>query len=120
MHSVVSTLFAGSHITFHKVCSGCGSASRICRCAKLRSERRLLTVPEIIKSGIGRYLRTDLYERQGLKVINNTPEEITALAVDRGVSASTQNQALAALVFLYREVLQIDLPLLDPLLLSVT
>jgi integron integrase len=38
---------------------------------------------------------------------------LTHLAVDRNVAASTQNQALAALLFLYREVLQIDLPWLD-------
>lgn len=42
------------------------------------------------------------------------PEHVTAflsdLAVRRGVGASTQNQALAALVFLYREVLGRDLP----------
>jgi integron integrase len=31
---------------------------------------------------------------------------LSALAQDRGVSASTQNQALAALVFMYREVLR--------------
>jgi integron integrase len=35
---------------------------------------------------------------------------LTWLAVERDVSASTQNQALCALLFLYREVLQIDLP----------
>lgn len=35
------------------------------------------------------------------------------LATDRNVAASTQNQALAALLFLYREVLQIDLPDVD-------
>ena len=35
---------------------------------------------------------------------------LTHLAVEKTVSASTQNQALAALLFLYREVLQIDLP----------
>ena len=33
---------------------------------------------------------------------------LTALAVDRQVSASTQNQALAALLFLYKEVLGCD------------
>lgn len=38
---------------------------------------------------------------------------LSALAVDRQVSASTQNQALAALLFLYREVLDRDLPWLD-------
>jgi len=33
---------------------------------------------------------------------------LTYLAVERNVSASTQNQALCALVFLYRKVLNID------------
>jgi len=35
---------------------------------------------------------------------------LTSLAVDRRVSASTQNQALAALLFLYGSVLELDLP----------
>lgn len=35
---------------------------------------------------------------------------LTDLAVRRDVSASTQNQALAALLFLYKEVLGLDLP----------
>ena len=42
----------------------------------------------------------------------NTPEIeafLTDLAVNRTVSASTQNQAFAALLFLYREVLHIEL-----------
>jgi integron integrase len=38
---------------------------------------------------------------------------LSHLATARQVSASTQNQALAALLFLYREVLDIDLPWLD-------
>lgn len=38
---------------------------------------------------------------------------LSALAVDGHVSASTQNQALHALLFLYREVLAVDLPWLD-------
>jgi integron integrase len=38
---------------------------------------------------------------------------LTHLAVDRQVSASTQNQALAALLFLYQKVLQVELPWLD-------
>lgn len=38
---------------------------------------------------------------------------LSGLATERGVSASTQNQALAALLFLYREVLDRDLPWLD-------
>ena len=35
---------------------------------------------------------------------------LSHLAVERNVSASTQNQARAALVFLYRDVLQRDVP----------
>ena len=35
---------------------------------------------------------------------------LTHLAVARNVSASTQNQAKAAILFLYKEVLQQDLP----------
>jgi integrase len=38
---------------------------------------------------------------------------LSALAVDGNVAASTQNQALSALLFLYREVLELDLPWLD-------
>jgi len=34
---------------------------------------------------------------------------LTHLAVDENVAASTQNQALSAILFLYREVLQVDL-----------
>jgi len=38
---------------------------------------------------------------------------LTYLATTRHVSSSTQNQALSAILFLYREVLAIDLPWLD-------
>ncbi|RMG44322.1 MAG: integron integrase [Acidobacteria bacterium] len=45
------------------------------------------------------------------------PPEVVAflnwLAVERGVASATQNQALAALVFLYRRVLGLDLPWFD-------
>ncbi len=37
-------------------------------------------------------------------------EFLTSLAVDHHVSPSTQNQALSALLFLYRHVLKLDLP----------
>jgi integron integrase len=40
---------------------------------------------------------------------------LTWLAVERHVAASTQNQALAAMLFLYRSVLVIELPWLDEL-----
>jgi hypothetical protein len=38
---------------------------------------------------------------------------LTDLAVNGRVSASTQNQALAAILFLYRHVLEIELPWID-------
>ncbi|MFT5372727.1 MAG: integron integrase [Lysobacterales bacterium] len=38
---------------------------------------------------------------------------LTYLAVNRGVSPSTQNQALQALLYLYKVVLELDLPWLD-------
>ena len=38
---------------------------------------------------------------------------LTALAVEGQVAASTQNQALSALLFLYRQVLEVELPWLD-------
>ncbi len=38
---------------------------------------------------------------------------LTHLAVDREVAAATQNQAQSALLFLYREILGIELPWLD-------
>src|SRR5690242_796537 len=45
------------------------------------------------------------------------PEAMTCflshLAIERRVSASTQNQALSALLFLYRRVLGVELPWLD-------
>jgi integron integrase len=38
---------------------------------------------------------------------------LSSLAVERNVAASTQNQALSALLFLYRQVLEQELPWLD-------
>ncbi len=48
----------------------------------LRSERRFLTFPEIIRSGTGRLMRTEQYEQRGLEVVNNTPEDIMAVALE--------------------------------------
>jgi len=43
---------------------------------------------------------------------------LTALAVRERVAASTQNQALNALLFLYRETLGVELPWLDDVVLA--
>lgn len=45
---------------------------------------------------------------------------LTHLAAERHVSASTQNQAKAALLFLYKEVLSVDLPWLDDVVTAKT
>jgi len=44
---------------------------------------------------------------------NEIKQYLTYLAVERKVSASTQNQAFNALLFLYKKVLEIDLPKIE-------
>ena len=51
----------------------------------LRKESRLLTLRETFVSGLGRRLENfalEWYDRLGIDVIDNTPEEITAVAVE--------------------------------------
>lgn len=48
----------------------------------LLEEGRLLTFREILDSGIGRFLSSEQYEQLGIEVIENEPEEITALVVE--------------------------------------
>ncbi len=48
----------------------------------LREEHRFLTFGEILDSGVGRFLRSEQYEQIGVEVVENEPEEITALAVE--------------------------------------
>ncbi len=48
----------------------------------LREEGRFLTFRERIEGEIGRFIRTDQYEQRGIEVIENTPEEITALVIE--------------------------------------
>ena len=45
---------------------------------------------------------------------------LSDLAIQRNVAASTQNQALSALLFLYREVLEQELPWLDDIVRAKT
>ena len=48
----------------------------------LRQESRWLTFPEILRSDIGTFGTTQEYENSGIDVVENTPEEITAVAVE--------------------------------------
>jgi hypothetical protein len=56
------------------------------------------------------FTASGIHERWGLAQVEAF---LTDLAVQGHVSASTQNQALSALLFLYKEVLAVDLPWLD-------
>tara|TARA_B100000941_G_C28505696_1_gene557149 strand:+ start:1036 stop:2307 length:1272 start_codon:yes stop_codon:yes gene_type:complete len=42
----------------------------------LKSEKRLMKIKEIISSGAGRFDRKNQYEKKGIELIDNTPEEI--------------------------------------------
>lgn len=48
----------------------------------LRKERRFMSFREILNSGAGRFLEKREYNRLGIEVIENSPEEITALAIE--------------------------------------
>ena len=51
---------------------------------------------------------TRAQQRQDLNDISRIEKYLTHLAVERNVSATTQNQAFYAVLFLYREVLRVD------------
>jgi putative glycosyltransferase (TIGR04372 family) len=48
----------------------------------LRKDHRYMTFLEILKSGAGRFLTTQQFEESGIELIENTPEEIAALALE--------------------------------------
>ena len=48
----------------------------------LREKRRFMTFRETLEAGAGRYFHSEDYERLGIEPVENTPEEITALAVE--------------------------------------
>lgn len=48
----------------------------------LRSEHRFMTFREIIDSGAGRFMYTQQFEQCGIELVENTPEEIAALAIE--------------------------------------
>ena len=82
----------------------------------LRRDRRSLRTEEAYLQWIRRFI---LFhgkrhpQEMGAEEINAF---LTHLAVRQRVSASTQNQALAALLFLYRHVLKLELPPLESFL----
>ncbi|MGH8355320.1 MAG: integron integrase [Pseudomonas sp.] len=62
---------------------------------------------------VKRYIRFHKYRHPAEMGAAEIEAFLTDLAVRRNVAGSTQNQALAALLFLYKEVLKIELPWLE-------
>lgn len=62
---------------------------------------------------VKRYIRFHRYRHPAEMGAPEIEAFLTHLAVNRQVAAATQNQALAALLFLYKEVLEVDLPWLE-------
>ncbi|WP_394239011.1 integron integrase [Pseudomonas anguilliseptica] len=62
---------------------------------------------------VKRYIRFHRYRHPAEIGAAEIEAFLTHLAVARNVSGSTQNQALAALLFLYKQVLDVQLPWLD-------
>jgi putative glycosyltransferase (TIGR04372 family) len=48
----------------------------------LCAEHRFMTFEEIFKSGAGRFLRSEQFEKMDIELIDNTPEEIAALGIE--------------------------------------
>jgi len=48
----------------------------------IKAERRYMTLREIIEFGAGRFARTEQYEKHGIEVIENTPEEIRDVTIE--------------------------------------
>lgn len=81
--------------------------------ARLRVKHYSLSTEKVYVDWIKRFIW--FHGKRHPKELGATDVEafLSHLAVDRSVSASTQNQAKSALLFLYKEVLQMELPWLD-------
>ncbi len=80
---------------------------------KMRTRHFAYRTEQAYLQWIRRYVR--FHQRQHPRDLGAAGVEqfLTHLAVERKVSASTQSQALQALLFLYRNVLEVDLPWLE-------
>ena len=80
---------------------------------KIRTRHLSLRTEQAYLHWIRRYVK--FHERRHPRDMGAAEVEafLTDLAVRQKVSAATQNQALHALLFLYRQVLEVDLPWLE-------
>lgn len=77
---------------------------------RIRVKHYSIRTEHVYCEWVKQFIRFHKYRHPAEMGASDVEAFLTDLAVRRNVSASTQNQALAALLFLYREVLQIDLP----------
>src|SRR3954452_17074812 len=76
---------------------------------RLRAKHYSIRTEEAYIDWVRRYV---LFHKVAPRDLNGSDVDafLTQLAVDRNVAASTQAQAISALLFLYGEVLEVDLP----------
>jgi site-specific recombinase XerD len=81
--------------------------------AKLRLLHYAIRTEEAYVDGIRRFIR--FHHKKHPREMGAIEVEafLTHLAVHDKVAASTQNQALAGILFLYQKVVEIDLPMLN-------
>ena len=77
---------------------------------RIRYRHYSLRTERSYEQWIRRYLRYHRLRHPRELGAEHVTSYLSSLALNRNVAASTQNQALAALLFLYREVLGMDLP----------
>lgn len=80
---------------------------------QIRLRNYSIRTERVYAEWIKRFIRFHAYRHPAEMGAAEIEAYLSHLAVKRDVSASTQNQALAALLFLYREVLKQELPWLD-------
>lgn len=76
----------------------------------IRTKHYSIRTEEVYLGWMRRFLRFHKMRHPREMGADEVQQFLSHLAVDGDVSASTQNQALSALLYLYKEVLDIDLP----------
>lgn len=80
---------------------------------QIRIRNYSIRTEKIYAEWIKRYIRFHTYRHPVEMGAVEVEAFLTHLAVTRNVAAATQNQALAALLFLYKEVLKVEFPWLE-------
>lgn len=80
---------------------------------QIRLRNYSIRTESVYSEWIKRYIRFHQYRHPLEMGAVEIEAFLTHLAVKRNVAAATQNQALAALLFLYKEVLKVELPWLE-------